>query len=209
MSELLSGYRNFQYVEQPPGSEQCFAAIVSAVSGAELHESQAALYQGGFVDEDGGTGMFWMETDLEVAGEHVEIVPLEAPAAPEKAEEVQKFMELLDQQFAEGKAVALLYKKTGDIEDARYHWMLLTGSRSTDGAIHVMDPLRDPEEQVEPGEETRYVSRTLIADLVRQSTDYREASDGQIKAAGIFPHAISTSSSSPPQTPQQLLVKFE
>lgn len=188
---LFRGYADVEYVAQPPNSEQCFAAIVSAVSGAALHESQAALYQGGFVTEDGGTGMFWAESEIEAGGTSVHITPLEAPEDPEDV------LALIDEQFDAGKAVALLHKKTGDIEDGSYHWILLTGSRSEDqgetlvnGAIHVMDPLSDPGAPTPaPGEEMRYVARERIADIIRQSTDFREGS----RAQGVFPHAISTS----------------
>lgn len=210
----LNGYQNVSYVEQPPGSEQCLAAIISSVSGAELHESQAALYEAGLVEEKGGTGMLWGEASLQVAGTTVTLAPFEIPEKLKTAEDhdaettlVDEQMAVLDEQFENGKGIALLYKKTGDPANSEYHWILLTGSLEVDGKkgpIHVMDPLRNPDPKVEapePGEEMGYVSRQRIAELIRQSTDYENG------AVGIFPHAITTDAPSP-DTGRKLTVEY-
>jgi hypothetical protein len=197
------GYTNVEYVEQPPGSEQCFAAIISGVSGVPIHESQAALYDSNLVDENGGVGGLFMETSLQVGTNEVAITPLEAADGPETV------LDQIDEQLNTGKAVALLYKKTANPEDGRYHWILLTGYHEVEsekGAFLVMDPLRDSELDPVPVSEEipdtlgmRYVARQRIIDFVRQSTDYdRQASDGSLKSLGIFPHVITTDAGSSP-----------
>ncbi len=173
-------------------SEQCYAAMVSAVSGVPIHAAQAALYGSGRVQEDGSVGIRLSSTRLEMPDtvspvSVVEIDPLE------QVEDPQEILRLMDVAFKAGRAVTFLHRKVLDeqeiLEEAsrdpeensgvKYHWMLFTGYpviHGKPGPVHTINPLR---------EEAGYTSRSAIIDIINRSNDYETG--GQ----GVFLEAIS------------------
>jgi hypothetical protein len=166
------GYTEVQHVAQPPYSELCFAAIVSAMTGASLDESQEALVAEGLSKADGTTAPMG-PAQLEVAGAELSITPFQSPF--KGAKDPEGVMGLIKEQFVAGRAVALLYKKEASPEDGRHHWTLLTGYYDLDGeegAVHVIDPKREQAEQF---------GRHTVIEMIKRSMDY----------AGVYAYALS------------------
>lgn len=190
MSVEFIGYTNVQHAQQPKGSEQCFAAMVSAMTGAPVHEAQACLATNGLTREDGSVGMIPAPVRLDVAGvpDVLEVEPLETPGCAEET------MQLMDKQFAAGRAIAFLHRKRWNPEEhpedtqtedtplgSDYHWVLFTGYTEIDGKkgrIHTIDPLEDEAERWR---------RTTVLDIIKRSNDYDNG------GRGVFMLAISNS----------------
>lgn len=173
MAAEFLGFTDVHHVRQPEDSELCFAAIVSAMTGAELDESHAVLRAAGLSEADGTTAPMGEER-LVVAGSSLEITPFQSPF--DGVEDVEGVLALIDEQFVAGRAVALLHKKNASPEDGRHHWTLLTGSTEQDGemgAIHAIDPL---------SEHATYLGRHMIKGMIGQSLDY----------AGVYAYAMDT-----------------
>lgn len=165
------GAEGIKHVAQPLESELCFAAIISAVSGASVPEAHRALKDGKLSCEDGTTPPIVGNKKLEVAGSVVSIEPLEEADTPEGV------MGLIDEQLIAARAVALLHKKNDTAGDKHHHWSLLTGyfQEENDGpklAVRVIDPLR---------ERHTFLRREEIAGMIGRSMDFR----------GVYAYALS------------------
>jgi hypothetical protein len=165
------GAEGIKHVAQPPESELCFAAIISAVSGASVLEAHRALMDSRLSEEDGKTNPFVGTKKLEVAGSMVSIDPLEEADTPESV------MGLIDEQLIAARAVTLLHKKNNSPTDEHYHWSLLTGffQEENNGpklAMRVIDPLR---------EHHTFVRREQIAGMIGRSMDFM----------GVYAYALS------------------
>lgn len=178
MAAEFVGYTDVRHVQQPEGSEQSYAAIVSAVSGAPIHAAQASLYRAGMVEDNGSVGVITARTRLEVPriSSIVEIDPMA------QAEEPEEVLRLIDGQFESGRAVTFRHRRALDPEESsetKQHWVLFTGYPVTDGApgpIHTINPLY---------EEAGYTTRSAIIEIIKRSNDY--AAGGR----GVFLQAIS------------------
>lgn len=182
MAAEFVGYTDVHHVQQPEGSEQCFAAILSAVTGAQIHESQAALFQNGLVEDDGSTGLLFGPTELRVNEQVVTIEPIE-----HDGDDPETILGEIDEQFVAGRAVVMLYKKSAASADRQYHWSLLTGYTEHEGqkgAIHVIDPLR---------EHATYLGRHVVRDMIGRSLPPAD-SDRPLEetARGVFIYGLSS-----------------
>lgn len=182
MPARFVGYTDVQHVKQPEDSELCFASIVSSMTGAEIEDAQAALEGAELSQSDGSTPPMG-EVSLHVGGTVLDIKPVQSPF--EGAEDPKGALKLIDEQFAEGRAVGLLHKKNGDPNDERHHWTLLTGycevDDHKDGPIHIIDPLRSAGE---------YIGRNNVIEMIKNSMEY----------AGVYAYAMSTAPAPPAET---------
>jgi hypothetical protein len=168
------GNPDIPHVVQPPGSELCFAAIISAVSGASVPQAQEVLVARR-LSSDKGTLPIIGEKRLEVGGSVVTIEPFQSPFG-EGADNPQGAIELIDEQLVALRSVTLLYKKNNNPDDDQLHWTLLTGYLQNDGrkgSFHAMDPLRP---------RPSYYTRPMLASMIRRSMDFN----------GVFAYALST-----------------
>lgn len=160
MAEFV-GNPNIPHVQQPAGSEQCFVAIVAAVTGGEVEPAQTALQAAAIVGEDGSAAPIVGRKVVEVGDKQLTIEPVFG--AFDEAEGPEDVIGLIDEQFVAARAVALLYKKTDG--PSTYHWTLLTGNFQDDAgetiATEVMDPLRDRKESFVPRRVARMIERSL------------------------------------------------
>ncbi len=189
-AELYVGNTEVQHARQPEGSEQCYAAMVRAVSGAPVHIAQAALYRAGMVEDDGSVGLVIAKTQLEMpeASSEVEIDP------QDQIEDPEEVLKLMDEIFKGGRSVTFLHRKPLSEEElpddhkeepeVKYHWVLLNGYPligGEPGPIHTINPLH---------EEAGYTSRPKILEIIRRSNDYENG------GMGVFVQAISNGSGS-------------
>jgi hypothetical protein len=163
-----------EHVPQPDDSELCFAAIMSSVTGRSIEEAQFALVNTGLSAEDGTTAAPMRETELQIINSFVTITPFQTPV--EGAETSDGVLDLMDEQFAEGRGVTLLHKKNDDPADERHHWTLFTGydAAAGDGApLRIIDPLA--------GKAT-YIRRQLVSRMIDRSLNY----------AGLYGYGVSS-----------------
>lgn len=162
------------HVPQPDGTELCFAAISSSMTGASVDEADRALAAAGLYNERDEI-MPMGETSLELPGSVMAIEPVKNPF--DGIEDTKAVLGLLDEQFVAGRAVAILYKKYRDTENNQYHWTLLTGytlANGVKGGIRVMDPLRNRH---------LLMKRAQIADMIERSN----------RDLGFYAYALSVS----------------
>ena len=144
--------RPVRQVQQPGGSELCFAAMAAAILEVDIPEADLAIRQDGLCDPEGKVGWFMKQQNILVGSGCVIIDPLpDTKTGDADAEEVAG---LIDAEHSQGTPVALLHKKNDDPGDNQYHWLLVTGQwQNIAGrtlAYGIMDPLNERHTQMDP-----------------------------------------------------------
>jgi hypothetical protein len=138
------------------------------VSGLSLEDANLAL-QAAFVSEENGatTPPFEARTEIPLEDD-TKLVAEVIQGYEQEADSVEGVIDNIDIKLREGVPVAMLYKKTTNPEDARMHWVLLTGytyERDSDivNGVEIMDPERDDKFLADPVEVVGMIARSMEA----------------------------------------------
>jgi hypothetical protein len=170
MHDRFVGNPNIPQVRQPEGSELCFAAISSAVSGEDIQSVHMALQAAYLSEEDGSTAPPF-DFNKEVILENGKVMKLQMVKGYETGEEdTGGVIREIDEKLQAGMPVALLYKKS-DEQGGNMHWVLLTGytpgqRADSVNAVEIMDPLNTTKVWAEPLEVLAMIDRSIQADGV-------------------------------------------
>lgn len=168
MSYKAVGNPEVLHVQQPAGSELCFAALSAAASGVTVDAAHEAL-TGAYLSEDDGSTPppFEQVTEVAIANATLRIVAIQG--YEQEASDTAGVISNIDESLQQGQAVALLYKKSTE-PSSGMHWVLLTGYRiHEDGSVigvEVMDPLHVDNLVLDPLEVTDMIERSMQADGV-------------------------------------------
>lgn len=130
MAAELSGLPDVNHVPRPAGTEQDFAAIMAAVSGHSVPEAHEALVEAWLSLDSGFTAPMHEKFEVKIIDAVVVIDPLELPSGANEEDPLQ-IVELMQEQFAAEKAVALHHKHKVPHHDNAYVWTLFNGYGKT------------------------------------------------------------------------------
>lgn len=161
MSLEFYGKTDIPHVKQPAGSELCFAAMVSAVTGSTIEEANDALIDADLLNEDGTTSPPMGAERLHLAGKAVTIEPIVTPFDENPGDSAQVLSKIQD-SLTLGRPTALLFKKDVALPD--HHWVLFS-SYAADGdeiiSLRMMDSLRDNTISVTPRRVETMIDRSI------------------------------------------------
>lgn len=188
-AEEFVGSTEVQQVAPFPESRLGLPGLLTTLADVDPLEAYHVLRDAGHANGAGETYPL-PETELKVEGSVFTFTPIHSPfgerVTPEPAETepaetegedpedeepvvtAEDVTRAIDEQLEDGKAVALLYKASGDPADTDYEWTMLTGYypnpyNGEKGPYHTIDPR---------SEHTTKLSRNFIGQVIQRSLDH-------------------------------------